>query len=584
MKVVPKVAPVLVLAGLIGCASQAPTPESEAPAAEPVAKVEPAPEPVPARPFTSDTLYALLSAEVAGSRGRFDVALANYLQQAEQTGDPQVAERAYMISRYVGDQQAALSAATLWAEADPDNEEAQAAAILALIEADRLLEAFSATQKAHTRDNGALLQSIAANGQEITDTQREVLLEQYQQQRLKEPQNVPLLIGTGLLLQQQGRGIEALQLAERAMQLEPDNTHALVLNSGLLHELGRTDEAIALVETQLEQDPDNNRARLQYARLLTFSDLNAAQQQFQILADASPGDPQLQRALALIAEERGDVDTAETAYYALLEMNQSTGEAHFFLGKLAEQRGELDEALRHYQEVEPGENFYSATARVFAIYLQQNQPASADNYYRQLLGFMQEGPETDHSTELTLIYNQQLLAAGKHERALQLLNESLESNPEDQTLLYSRAMVHDGLGNLAQAEQDLRSIIEYDPDNAAALNALGYILTENTERYAEAYDYIKHALELQPNDPATIDSMGWVQYRLGNLEIALRYLERAMSAYPDHEIAAHLGEVLWVSGQQDEARSVWRQGLEIDPDSEYIHSTIKRLGIEPDSL
>lgn len=580
MKAVQNAAVMLALASLFGCATQ-PDSTPAAPIAEQTEpKPAPAkPEPVPARPFSSDTLYALLSAEVAGSRGRFDVALANYLQQAEQTGDPQVAERAYMIARYMDDQDAIVQAAQLWAKAEPDNQDAQATAILALVDANRLLEAFAAAEGADTRDNGALLQSIAAHGDQVTDTQRETLLQQYLQLRESDSDNVALMVGTGLLLQQQGRPDEALALAEQARELAPDNTHALVLNSGLLHELGRNDEALALVREQLELRPDNDRIRLQYARLLTFSDLEAAQQQFQILADASPGDPKLQRALALIAKERGDIDTAESAYYALLELNQSTDEAHFFLAELAEQNQQWDEALRHYQQVEPGENFYSATARVYALYLQQGQPASAANHYRKLLTYADEFGE--NSTALTLIYSQQLTAEGYIDQAAETLTDALAEDPENHDLLYARAMLYDQLDDLALAEADLRTIIEYDPNHAGALNALGYILTEKSDRYAEAYDYIKRALELQPDDPATIDSMGWVQYRLGNLEIALRYLNRAMNLYPDHEIAAHLGEVLWVSGEREQARQIWREGLEIQPESSYIKETLERLQVEP---
>ena len=288
----------------------------------------------------------------------------------------------------------------------------------------------------------------------------------------------------------------------------------------------------------------------------------------------------MQRALALIAEERGDTETAERAYYALLELDQNTSAAHFYLGRLAQERGDIGEALKHYQEVEPGDEFASANARIFALYLAEGNTASADNHYRRLLPLLPE-PE---QVQLTLVYNQQLQNSDLLEQALRLLNDALARAPENSTYLYARSMVHDLLGQHEQAENDLRTLLQYDPANASALNALGYILTENTDRYAEAYEYIKHALELQPNDPATIDSMGWVQYHLGNLDIALRYLRRAMELYPDHEIAAHLGEVLWASGMTEDARDIWRQGLALQPDSQYILETLERLQIDAEGL
>ncbi|MDO3386071.1 tetratricopeptide repeat protein [Gilvimarinus sp. SDUM040013] len=578
MKAVLKVGAALVAIALTGCVQQA---IIEPPVEEPVVKAEPVEPPeLPPRPFTSDTFYALLSAEIAGSRGRFDVALANYAQQAEQTRDPKVAERAFRIARYLGDKETAQRTAAIWAEAAPDNQDAQASAILALIEADRLMEAFNITKRGTTRDSGSLYQSIAANAQQVTDTQREQLLEQYQLLLTEEPTNISLLIGTGLLLQQQQRPEQALALANQALALEPNNTHALVLASGLMHQQKRNAEALALIEGKLASDPDNTRLRLQYARLLTFTDLETAQSEFQQLVDTNPQDADMLHALALVAEQRGDLLTAERSYYALLELGKDSNAAHFFLGKLAESRDQPDEALKQYSRVRLGDEFAAANAQILAIYLAQGQAASAANHYQRMLNYVPD----EQRDQLTLIYQQRLIEAERPDEALKVLNEPLTAEPQNSDLLYSRAMLHEQLGNHELAEQDLRTIVEYDPNNATALNALGYILTENTERYSEAYELIKQALELQPDDPATIDSLGWVHYRLGNLEIAIRYLRKAIHIYPDHEIAAHLGEALWVNSQRDEAKSIWSQGLELHPESPYILETLERLDVPRDAL
>jgi tetratricopeptide (TPR) repeat protein len=536
------------------------------------------PEPLPARPFTSNTLYALLSAELAGSRGRLDVALANYLQQAQQTGDPQVAERAYMIARYMDADDAILSASSLWAEAEPDNQDAQAAAILAQIDAGQLLEALQRTRHSQTRNQGALLQSIAANAAKATDTQRETLLTQYQTLLRQQPNNLPLIIGTGLLLQQQGDLDGALELARRAQTLKPNNTHALVLVSGLLHQQGDNPAALKTVKEPLAQAPNNTRLRLQYARLLTFEHLEQAQEQFEHLVEASPGDPELLMALALVAEERHDTDTAAASYRALLDINQHTDAAHFYLGQLAEHQGDTEQAVKHYRQINSGEDFAPATGRALAIYLQEGDRASADNFYQQRRHQLPaQGPR------LALIYSQTLINAGEDEQAAEVLHNALLDEPHHNNLLYARSMIYERLGLIEQAVADLQRILQYTPNNPAALNALGYILADRTDRHAEAYQYIKRALEQQPNDPATIDSMGWVQYRLGNLEQAQQYLSRAMQLYPDDEIAAHLGEVLWVSGQRKEALNIWRSGLEIAPQSPYILRTLKQLNIDADT-
>jgi len=153
----------------------------------------------------------------------------------------------------------------------------------------------------------------------------------------------------------------------------------------------------------------------------------------------------------------------------------------------------------------------------------------------------------------------------------------LKQYPDDLNLLYTRAMLAEKRDDLSQMEKDLRAIIKREPDNAMALNALGYTLSDRTTRYAEAKVLIERAHTLNPEDPAVLDSLGWVNYRLGNLDEAERLLRQALERFPDHEVAAHLGEVLWANGKQREARKVWSKALEQQPDSPILRSTLRRL-------
>ena len=165
-----------------------------------------------------------------------------------------------------------------------------------------------------------------------------------------------------------------------------------------------------------------------------------------------------------------------------------------------------------------------------------------------------------------------------------VLDEALAAQPENMPLQYARAMLSEKLDNISAMERDLRSILENDPDNATALNALGYTLADRTERYDEALQLISRALELRPDEPAILDSMGWILFRTGHYEESLEYLNRAYSGFPDPEIAAHLGEVLWVSGEADEARAVWFEALDRDPNHSLLLETLDRLGVEtPDA-
>lgn len=546
-------------------------PETQDKASEPPTKAEPR-----TRPFPRETLYALLAAELAGSREQFDIALSNYLQQAHQTRDPQVAARATHIARFLNAESAALDAALLWVEVDPDNAEAQLNAASALVQNGRLQEAFELSKKLYQRGDQALFQNIAARAAEATDTQREQLLVAFMELLDKHPRHPELLVGAGLLMQQQERHQEALAMARRAIEHHPDNTAAIILQASLLHQMGRSAEATDKIARAVERQPDQLRLRLQYARLLTEQDLGQAQEQFQILVDQEPGDPDLLLSLGIVALERGDTETARESFETLLDLGAKRSTAHFYLGQLARQQNQTQEALLHFLRVEPGSDFLQATLNILTLLITDGNLDAANDHMNRLRTRF-----PDQSAALYQLESQALLRGDYEEEAMTLLDQALANHPDNEDLLYNRAMLHDQRGNLGAAEEDLRQLLKYNPNSAQGLNALGYILADRTNRYEEAYDLIRQALDLEPENPAILDSMGWVLYRLGRAEEALPYLEQAMESFPDQEIAAHLGEVLWVLGQKERARNTWRWGLEEDPDSELIPATIKRLEAGP---
>lgn len=564
---------------LIGCAQQptkepepkAPTKEQPEPAA-PQAVEEPEP---PTRPFSSETLYALLAAELAGSRERFDIALANYVQQAHKTRDPNVAARATHIARFLNAEKAALDAALLWVDIAPDDAEAQLNAALALMQNGRLQEAFELSRKLQRRGEQTLFQNIAASAAQSTDTQREQLLESYLQLLKEHPENEELLIGTGLLLQQQDKPRQALDYAQEALALNQTSTAAAILEATLLHQLGRSQEAIERLEAALNYKPENLRLRLQYARLLAQQDLALAQEQFEILVRQAPRDPDLRLSLGIVAMERNDTETARASFEALLDAGEHVSRAHYYLGQLAEQEGNSDQALLHYLQVQPGQDFLSATVKLLNIFVRQGDLESAAEHMNRLRNRF-----PDQASGLYLLQARTLIQHDHLNRAEALLNEALDAHPNHSDLRYARAMLYDQRDNFEATERDLKAILKYDPNNATALNALGYILAERGERLEEAEQLIRQALEQAPDEPAILDSMGWVLYQQGKPERALGYLERAFRLFPDQEVAAHLGEVLWVLGAREKAREVWQQGLELDPKSKLIPATKDRLGVD----
>lgn len=265
-------------------------------------------------------------------------------------------------------------------------------------------------------------------------------------------------------------------------------------------------------------------------------------------------------------------ESAISHFQQLIDRKQHDATAHYQLGKIHELRNRPDLALQHYKAVTPSQEFLSAVYKASEMMAQQD----IYNALQYVKGLHSSTPK-QYRDSLYLREANLLLDAGNPDGALAAMAKGLDIAPDSVNLLYSRAMLYTQLDDLALAEADFTQILELRPDNAAALNALGYTLADRTDRLDEAYNYISRALSLNPDDPAILDSMGWVEYRLGNIPAALKRLRQAMSILPDHEIAAHLGEVLWVTGNKNEAIETWKKGLENNPTSSVIESTLERL-------
>jgi Flp pilus assembly protein TadD len=180
-------------------------------------------------------------------------------------------------------------------------------------------------------------------------------------------------------------------------------------------------------------------------------------------------------------------------------------------------------------------------------------------------------------TRFFLAEGEMLLEAGAGDQALQLYQDALKEIPDDTDLLYGRSLVHERLKNIGEAEADLRRILAKDKDDARAMNALGYMLVVHTSRLDEARKLVTRALEITPEDATVIDSLGWIEYRQGKVNEARTLLQKAFDKVPDPEIAAHLGEVLWVLGEKDRARKIWEGALTRDPDHRVLKETVERL-------
>lgn len=542
-----------------------------APAEAPQPAAMPAEEEAEARAFPIDTFYTLLVAEVAGNREQYDVALANYYHQAERTQDPGVAARATHIARFLNARRAALRSARLWVELEPEEVEAQLAATAELALAGELDTALVHAEKALKLGGDAPLQSLAAAAVGDEKVEEQTLAE-FRRLAEKYPQNGEAALAHAMMLRAQKQYPQALTIVHRVQEQHPDMLDAPLLETHLLVDQDRREEALQLLEQLVRTYPQESRLRLQYARLLIRKDLDLAQQQFVELVAQRPYDGNMILSLALIRFETDNLTQARPLFERLLKLEQHESAAHFYLGNIAEREKDIDGAIVHYREVEPGSDYVEAITRGTQLLAATGRERDNRDWFAELRRRHPEQAEHFYLLEADLLNKHD-----RHRQALELLSQALEQHRESGRLIYAHALTSNRLGDSATYESGLRKLLQRDPDNATLLNALGYQLIEDDARLDEALQLIGKALQLRPDDPAIIDSMGWVQYRLGNHGEAVKYLREAMEKLPDHEIAAHLGEVLWMQGDREQALQVWQRGLEINPQSKIIPAAMKRL-------
>lgn len=534
------------------------------------AEIEQEPTPVEASSFEAETLYALLVAELAGSRGRYDIALGNYLEQAHKTRDKGLAKRSTLIARQLNAKNTALSSALLWTELEPKSNEAQLIAVTELLNAGRYLEALEKSIALEALGTPPLYISIATRAANQPE-QNIRLIDRLEQQLKQSPDNLQLLAAKGIL-QLAHRPESALTIARQLQEIDDEFQAGLMLEAKALIKLKRNDEAKDRLETLLKRQPDNKRLRLQYARLLANVDLDASLQQFELLQQQSPEDAELTLALALVLYELKDFGTAELHFKTLTGNKKTSSISHYYLGRIGLSKNDINLAYEHFSQVGPGQDFLTAQVHRLDILMAQDKVAEAKVVLTELF---KQYPELQNKLKLLEIdaYNKY----GHHQKAVALLSQIISQQPQNTRLLYQRAMTYNQLDNLEAMERDLRTVIAREPQNATVLNDLGYTLMSRTKRLSEASELIEKAYQLKPEDAGIIDSMGWVEYRRGNYQQALKHLRKAMKQLPDPEIAAHLGEVLWTLKRPQEALKVWQQGLEISRDNPALNNTMERL-------
>lgn len=561
---------------LLGGCAGLPRAAVERPAAAPAAApAAPEAEPVlPAVALTPGLLYQSLLAEIALQRSELEVALPMYLELARNTRDPRIARRAAEVAVYSHDGEAAAEAARIWAEADPTSSQAAQMVAGSLIAAGKLTEAepyvvrFLEREAASRPEALLKLMRLMARGGD-----------RQEQLAFVERVTAPYLdVAEAHFVRAQaavtaGDSEKAAASLGRALQLRPSWEPAALFKAQV-EQQADAGQALDTLRRFIAANPAAREARMQYARLLVGEKrYNEARDAFMALLKDFPDSADAVRAVALLSVQTKDMDTARAQFEQLVQAGGKDADlARFYLGQIAEEQKRTGDALQYYDQVGPGEHYQQAQMRAARLLLQAGR---ADEARARLRAMGERDPSL--KTQAVVAEAQLLREAGQAQEALALLEGALAATVDDPDLLYETALMAERVGKLEVMETHLRRLMQIKPDSAHAYNALGYSLADHGRKLEEAQALIAKALELAPDDPFILDSMGWVLYRRGDLPAALKHLQRAFGLRADPEIAAHLGEVLWVMGRHEDARRTWSESQREHPSNESLTNTIRRF-------
>ena len=523
-----------------------------------------------------DILYDILLGEIAGQRGHIETAAVTLGKVAQKTRDPRLAERATLAALYAKRYADAMRSAQLWVELRPANLEAREALAMALLElnqpaqAQLHLEKILALEKARKNLDRAYIRIANVLGRQ---SNRSAALEIMETLVRLYPKRAAAHFAVAHLAVRVGELDKANAAVDDALALKPDWEDAALFKARVLVSKKDVPATQSFYENFLDDYPSSTNVRINYARyLVDQKQWEKARNQFKRVVKERPEDADAVYAVGLLSMQINKMAEAEQYMERALQLRPQNDQARLYLGQIAEQGKEYDKAARWYREVGAGEHNFEAQARLGVIIAKQGDIEAARKHINGI-----QAKNDKQRVQLALSEEQILRDAKQYQEAKKVLDTAIKNIPEDKDLLYARALIAEKLDLLDLAESDLRAILKKDPDNVHALNALGYTLADRTDRYEEAEELLTRALALKPDDPFILDSMGWLQYRLGNHAEAVKYLRRALSIRNDAEISAHLGEVLWVMGDHSEAKSVWTRALRETPDNEVLIDIINKF-------
>ena len=570
----------LVLSSLVGCASPAsngtpaPSRAEESVATEVTQEandLEKAPEP-PETPIPAASVLPLLTAEFALRARDFDLGSSLLTEQAMVLSDPELARRALRLAEFVSDEQRAAALSLRLAELDPDDGAAAAAASGWLARSGQPLKALDYAAIALERGVSVNVAGNLGSFSQFDEDTQLAIAAAVESLSSRWPDDDEVAIAATLLARLQQDWPRAESLILPVLRRSPNDVRSIMLWTQLQIDQSVEDPLERLVDA-IADYPENTELRLQYARLLgAEGDYSGARAQFAILLELEPNNPDMISTAALLDFELELYDAALAKFLQLIALEARLDEAFYYVGRIQAADDRYSEAIEAFGSVGPSREFRDAKVRAAQVLM---DTAFASDI-RQF--FDAQRRTYPSSAEQLFLLEAESLRDWSGE-SLEAYDRGLAAFPQSFSLLYGRAMIHESEGSLWAMEQDLRRILAQDPNHAATLNALGYSLTNRTQRYEEAAVLIERALALSPGDPAIMDSLGWVYYKLGQYVQSESLLREAHAALPDPEVAAHLGEVLWAQGREVEAKDVWQEGLNRVSDHPIILEAIDRLGV-----
>jgi tetratricopeptide (TPR) repeat protein len=529
----------------------------------------------PVTELTAELLYDVLLASIAAQRQQPEVALDALSRAVYASRDKRLNAAAIQLALRLKDYQKAIELAHLMLTEEPGNFRIILSLASAQVQSQKIDDA-AITLIDLARDqkpgNEAVMQEIAS----IIARQDDDVREQLGQKLIEASNegNPSLVFTTALLAARQNQGQQFRDRLDKTLELSPDwEVPAILKLTELADNADEKRNMDDWARSFLQRFPDSEQFRVQYSRLLIRDDRNAeAMAELDIVLEQNPESKDALFTSAIVHMDEKKNERAKDLLSRYIEASNNGDQARLYLAEILIQEERYDKASPLLRQIQSRQYYLDAQIALSGVIAHQSNVDAGLSYLKSI-----DTHGEEESVRLILEQDSLLRDFDQMDRSLELLTDALKERPEQPDLLYSRGLLAAQLNKIDLIERDMRRLIELQPENAHAYNALGYTLADQTDRFDEALELISKALEFRPEDPFILDSMGWVHYRIGDNEKAVDYLERALELKQDAEIAAHLGEVLWVMGEKTEAEKIWNLGMEWGPENATLLKTIDRF-------